>query len=95
MAKFVPPMTPPQKMTPSAHEAAARAKSPTVDGEITRCPTCGSTERLRYHRVVTVLLDSEFGVDRDGKKATHRTLKRTSCVKCGTGRTDNFFENRA
>lgn len=68
-------------------------KGVTVDGEITRCPACGSTDRLPYHRIVRVQLDPEFGVDQQGRKATHRVLKRTSCSKCGTGRTDNIFEN--
>lgn len=80
------------KPAPRTPRPAPRAeKPPVVNAVVTKCPTCGSTERERYFHTVERAI---AGVDRDGKHYTHVVWRRTRCANCGQIRIDRSYENR-
>lgn len=62
-----------------------------VQGDLTRCPSCDSTEREPY----TGKTEMEFsGTTPDGLPYTHIVRRRTRCQACGQHRIDRVYENR-
>jgi hypothetical protein len=71
---------------------AKTAKNPaTVTVSASRCPSCGSTEREKYHRTDET---PYCGPPRDDGPATHLVRRWTRCLSCGQNRIDRFYENR-
>lgn len=63
-----------------------------AQGELTRCPKCGSTDRGRY----TSRTEQAFnGADPKGQPFTHLVWRRCRCYACGQHRIDKLYENRA
>lgn len=56
-----------------------------------RCPVCGSTERLRYTRTTETAYG---GTDPAGNPYTHLVRRWTACRDCGQSRIDKTFESR-
>lgn len=72
-------------------EAPPEPKAPVVQVELSRCQTCGSTERTAYHRVD----EQEYaGLDNAGKAYTHIVRRYCQCKSCGQVRIDRSYENR-
>lgn len=63
-----------------------------VDGELTRCARCGSTNRSKYFSKTERQI---AGTDVHGKPYTHIVWRRTRCLDCGQHRVDVHRENRA
>lgn len=59
--------------------------------QVTRCPKCGSTERLPYWLKREKAI---AGVDAAGQPFTHVVWRRTRCADCGQVRDDRHVENR-
>lgn len=57
-----------------------------------RCPTCGCTERGKYHNT---LAREIRGVDPAGNRYTRVTWKRTQCKQCGQRYTVRFYDQPA
>ena len=78
--------------TPSASSLALaeNPKTPIVQMEQSRCPTCGSTERGDYYNCVA---SEHSGIDPSGRPYTHVIRRRTKCI-CGQARIDRSYENR-
>jgi len=66
--------------------------TPQVDGELTRCPNCGSTDREPYFGTT---VQEYGGITPDGQPHTHIVRRRTVCRGCRQCRVDRFYENRA
>ena len=64
---------------------------PHAEAILTRCPTCGSTERSDY---INRREHECAGVTPDGKPYTHTVWRDTTCLKCGQRRCDITRENR-
>ena len=64
--------------------------SPTADGQLTRCPRCGSTERGRY----LTRRELEHAGEDAGQPYTHTVWRRCRCESCGQHRVDRHRENR-
>ncbi len=64
-----------------------------VDGDlgVSRCPSCGSTDRSKYFRKASYALPANWF--HDGRPATHVVYRFCRC-KCGQWRRDRSFENR-
>jgi len=60
-------------------------------GVLTRCPSCGSTERERYTKSTEQAYE---GVTREGQRYTHIVRKWTICSSCLQHRIDRLYENR-
>lgn len=71
--------------------ASPKAKAPIVPVTVSRCPSCGSTDRLAYNCTT----EQEYtGGTPEGKPCTHVVRKWTSCKQCGQRRVDRSYENR-
>jgi len=64
--------------------------SPIVEGTLTACRACGSTNRTKYtnHREI------EHSLLVEDRPYTHVVWRDTSCADCGQRRTDRHLENR-
>lgn len=60
-------------------------------GELTRCPSCGSTDREAYWGKREHQHD---GLDDSGRPFTHVCWRKTRCKVCGQIRVDRTLENR-
>lgn len=64
-----------------------------AEGRLTRCLTCGSTDREPYYKTTAI---HHGGVDPEGNPYTHIVRRWTRCAACleKTPRIDRFYENR-
>lgn len=60
-----------------------------AEGQLTRCPKCGSTDRTPY---TLRLVQRHEGFDPAGKPYTAIVRRRTSCAACGQHRIDRHYE---
>ena len=82
----------PEKPAKADQTLPKPAKPSVVEGQRTRCTTCGSTEREPYHGVIEQAI---AGVDpKTGQLYTHVVWRRTRCRDCGKNRVDRSYENR-
>lgn len=58
---------------------------------ISRCPKCGSTERVPYYNRRERAI---AGVTPEGHPYTHVVWRRTRCENCGQVRDDRTYEQR-
>lgn len=73
---------PPQQSKPN--------ETPQVDGRLTCCPKCKSTNRSKYSNRRAIA----HGVVIDGITFTHVVWRNTKCLDCGQARVDKHHENR-
>lgn len=59
-----------------------------VDAPASRCPQCGSTERLHYQHLNVI--EGE-GFDPQGRPYTAVELRPTRCTSCGQSRIDRTW----
>ena len=76
---------------PDRPKGAKTQSRPVSDGQPTRCPACGSTERTPYSQTKK---QPHGGVDAAGKPYTHVVRRWTACAACGQARVDRTYENR-
>lgn len=87
---------PPQKPAPKASGKPASGRpagTPNksyreVVADVSRCPSCGSTERTPY----TDRQELEYEGERDGKSYNRVIWRTCSCAACGQHRKDKSFE---
>lgn len=60
-----------------------------AEGQLTRCPKCGSTARGPYGQR---LVQQRIGVDASGQPYTQIVRRRTKCLDCGQHRMDRHVE---
>ena len=72
-------------------KGAANQKPDHVDGQLTRCPRCQSTDREPYFRTAVA---TYAGTDPAGKPFSHIVRRWTRCAACGQVRIDRVYENR-
>ena len=86
-----------RRKTTAAAKKAGRPKGSTnrpaaeIDAPKSRCPSCGSTDRLPYHRTVETPYP---GADALGNPCTHVVRRWTRCAACGQHRIDKSYELR-
>lgn len=85
-----PTVEPRPKRRPGRPRGAKTRQRDTVNGAMTRCRACGSTERTPYHHRRVI----EFGGETADGPYTHIIIRSTECKTCGQARVDRTFENR-
>jgi len=81
-----------RKRKPGRPKGARTKQRDVVVATLTRCRSCGSTDREPYTGVRDMHVG---GIDPEGTPYNFVSWKRTSCTVCGQHRVDQFFENRA
>lgn len=83
----------PKSKTASGRKQGSQTRTyQSADTTATRCPVCGSTDRLPYSKQDEL---QSHGRAPDGKPCTHIKLQWTSCKSCGQARIDRTFLNRS
>jgi DNA-directed RNA polymerase subunit RPC12/RpoP len=75
---------------PGRPKGSKNADAPTAEGQLTRCPRCGSTQRGRY----LPRRELEHAGEEGGEPYTHTVWRRCRCENCGQHRVDRHRENR-
>lgn len=75
--------------SPPANRFTAPADKPTVDGELTRCPRCGSTDRTSYTNRREL---QHAGTTPAGRPFNLVVWRDTTCAECMQLRCDRHYE---
>lgn len=80
-----------QQKTPGRPAGSPNEQAVQTTVPISRCPKCGSTERVPYYNRRERAIS---GVTPDGHPYTHVVWRRTRCENCGQVRDDRTYEQR-
>lgn len=81
-----------RKRKPGRPKGATTKQRDVVVGQLTRCKSCGSTDREPYAGIREL---RHAGTDPEGVEYNVVSWKRTKCTVCNQNRVDQFFEYRS